>query len=84
MVNPEFEPTKAPPEHSLEGCYSLGEGEIYEVPRAKYGWAKWQTLNGEFVEEKVKGILAIVYQHELDHLNGKTCSEGGVLRKRGV
>jgi peptide deformylase len=78
-INPEFTPTKAPPEISREGCYSLGEGELYEIPRAKYGWLKYQDTKGEWHEEKVKGIEAIVVQHELDHLDGKLCSAGGKL-----
>lgn len=77
IVNPSFTPTKAPSDKSLEGCYSLGVTEVYEVSRAPYGWLKYQDTKGEWHEEKVKGVLAIVVQHELDHLDGRLCHEGG-------
>ena len=77
FVNPEFTPTKAPPETITEGCYSLGK-RLFKVPRAKYGWAKWQDTRGNGFEEKISGLKAIVFQHELDHLNGKSCVENGV------
>lgn len=72
-INPEWTPTRAPMEDMAESCYSLGEGKFYLVPRATYGWARYQGINGEWIEEKIKGIDAIVYQHELSHLDGK-CS----------
>jgi len=77
FVNPEFTPTKAPPETITEGCYSLDK-RLFKVPRAKYGWAKWQDTRGNGFEEKISGLKAIVFQHELDHLNGKSCVENGV------
>ena len=77
FVNPEFTPTKAPPETITEGCYSLGK-RLFKVPRAKYGWAKWQDTRGNGFEEKISGLKAIVFQHELNHLNGKSCVENGV------
>jgi peptide deformylase len=77
LVNPTFTPTKAPPNTMLEGCYSLGMDAVYEVPRAPYGWLKWQDTKGEWHEEKVKDVKAVVVQHELDHLDGKSCVESG-------
>lgn len=81
IVNPEFTPSKAPPETITEGCYSLGK-RLFKVPRAKYGWAKWQDTTGTYHEEKISGLKAIVFQHELDHLNGKSCVENGVEIER--
>lgn len=81
FVNPEFTPTKAPPETITEGCYSLGH-RLFKVPRAKYGWAKWQDTRGNGFEEKLSGLKAIVFQHELDHLNGKSCVENGIEMER--
>lgn len=77
LVNPEFTPTKAPPITMMEGCYSLGMDAVYEVPRASYGWLKYQDTKGEWHDEKVKGVNAIVVQHELAHLNGRSCVEDG-------
>lgn len=69
MFNPEWTSTKAPLEDTLEGCYSL-PNKVFKVPRAKYGWAKWTNINGRPMKSKLNGIPAIVFQHELDHLNG--------------
>lgn len=76
MVNPEWKETKAPKNEVIEGCYSVGK-ERYKVMRAPYGWAKWQDSNGNWHEEKLKGLEAIVFQHELDHLNGLCCIDTG-------
>lgn len=77
VINPEWQPSKAPPNQVLEGCYSLGHMQVFKVPRADYGWAKWQDTQGNWHEEKLRGVKAIVFQHELDHLNGRTCHEAG-------
>ena len=64
---------------STEGCYSVEEGASpFVVTRDKYGWARYQNAQGEWQEEKLNGRKAIVYQHELDHLNGILCSDKGV------
>lgn len=76
MFNPEWTPTKAPAETITEACYSV-PGKFYKVPRAKYGWAKWTNIEGRPMEDKLTGLPAIVYQHELDHLNGKCCADVG-------
>lgn len=79
VINPEWTPSKAPKTLTQEGCYSLGIDTIYKMERDTYGWAKWQDTQGNWHEEKLHGIKAIVFQHELDHLNGRTCHEGGTL-----
>lgn len=75
MANPEFTPSKAPCDIIEEGCYSLPQGEIHRRERVPYGWLKYQNpQTGEWVEEKVTGLRAIVVQHEIDHLNGLLCN----------
>lgn len=76
IINPEWNETKAPKTIVSESCYSVGK-KIFKVPRAPYGWAKWQDSNGEWHEEKLKNLEAIIYQHELDHLNGLCCCNTG-------
>lgn len=78
-VNPSFQPSKAPLEQSIEGCYSCceKENETYLVHRAPYGWMKWQDTKGGWHEEKVNGKRAIIFQHELGHLDGKIISDEG-------
>lgn len=76
MFNPEWTPTKAPPEYITEGCYSVPK-RLFKVSRSKYGWAKWTNIEGQPCEDKLTGIPAIVFQHELDHLDGKCCVDVG-------
>lgn len=76
MFNPEWRPSKAPGNTVTEGCYSVPH-RLFKVTRAVYGWAKWQSIEGVWREKKLTGLTAIVFQHELDHLNGKCCADVG-------
>ena len=76
MFNPEWHPSKAPPTQVIEGCYSMPR-RVFQVPRALYGWAKWTNIDGRPMEDKLKDLPAHVFQHELDHLNGKCCADIG-------
>lgn len=52
-----------------EGCLSLPK--IFgKVTRSKKIHIKYQDLAGQTIKEKVKGMEAIVLQHEVDHLDG--------------
>ena len=79
IINPEWTPTKAPKEAGLEGCYSLPPKARYRTERSQYGWAKWYNMDGKLIEYKIKGLQAIVFQHELDHLSGLCCNKTGEL-----
>ncbi len=76
MFNPEWTPTRAPLNQIQEACYSC-PGKIYKVGRAQYGWAKWTDINGRQMSDKLKELPAVVFQHELDHLDGKCCADVG-------
>lgn len=52
-----------------EGCLSI-PGIRSEVERPPVIRVKYQTLDGKVIEEQLEGLLAKVFQHELDHLNG--------------
>lgn len=68
-INPEisfFSPDKHVNE---EGCLSL-PGIFGNVSRSKKIHIKYQDLEGNIIKEKVKGLKAIVIQHETDHLDG--------------
>ena len=75
-------PTWCPPSDEnqmvtgMEGCYSV-PGKMFQVKRWKYGWAKWQSIDGVEREYKLSGINAIVFQHELSHLDGQCCCDLG-------
>lgn len=52
-----------------EGCLSIPEVR-YEITRPATIQVRYQTLEGETVEETLTDLAARVFQHELDHLNG--------------
>lgn len=80
MINPTWQPSRAPKETIVEGCYSV-PGKVYEVERAPYGWATWKNIEGTERRFKLNGLNAIVFQHELDHLDGRCCADVGKLLK---
>lgn len=76
MFNPEWTPSKAPVNEITEACYSV-PGKMFKVSRAPYGWVKWTNIEGRSMEDRLRELPAIVFQHELDHLNGKCCIDVG-------
>lgn len=69
LINPEISSRKGTVV-SDEGCLSFPGLEI-QIPRAKEVKVKYINEKGLPVELKTDGFLAIVLQHEIDHLNGK-------------
>ncbi|WP_342041682.1 peptide deformylase [Bacillus sp. OTU2372] len=55
---------------SGEGCLSVDEAIPGYVPRYARITVKGVTLEGEEVKLRLKGLPAICFQHEIDHLNG--------------
>jgi peptide deformylase len=55
---------------SGEGCLSVERDVPGLVPRYARITVKATTLKGEEVKLRLKGLVAIVFQHEIDHLNG--------------
>jgi peptide deformylase len=53
-----------------EGCLSF-PGLWLHVTRYKKIIARYQTMNGETKTEEFDGLMARVFQHETDHLNGE-------------
>jgi peptide deformylase len=53
----------------LEGCLSFPGLEL-KVKRAKKVWVSYLNEKGEPLHLEVDGVLAIIAQHEIDHLNG--------------
>lgn len=53
-----------------EGCLSFPD--LYgEVERAEKVKVKAQNIKGEHIEIEAEGFLARIFQHEIDHLDGK-------------
>lgn len=55
---------------SEEGCLSV-PGESRKIKRAKSVLVEALDEDGKPVKIEADGLLACVFQHELDHLNGK-------------
>lgn len=68
LANPEI--VKALGEQTtIEGCLSI-PGWIGEVPRAQTITVKALDMDGRQIRIKASGRLAVVLQHEIDHLDG--------------
>lgn len=68
-INPEITLYSKEKTTTDEGCLSLPK--IFgDVIRPKKIHLKYQDLNGQLHKDKVKGMAAVVLQHEIDHLNG--------------
>ena len=68
LVNPRVVRTGGE-EIAVEGCLSI-PGLQGEVPRAERITVAGLDENGDKVKIKAEGMLARVFQHELDHLDG--------------
>jgi peptide deformylase len=69
FVNPEILWASEETAPYEEGCLSVPE--IYdEVERPSRVKIRYQTYQGETVEEDAEGLYAVCIQHEMDHLEG--------------
>ena len=68
LVNPKIV-EKSGEVESTEGCLSFPGVQI-TIPRAERVKVIAQDLEGKQIEIDTDGFLAIVLQHEIDHLNG--------------
>ncbi|PWB38250.1 MAG: peptide deformylase [Parcubacteria group bacterium] len=68
-VNPEITFSSTDLTTTDEGCLSL-PGIFGLVKRPKKIHLNYQNLDGQRCSEKIKGMLAVVLQHEIDHLQG--------------
>jgi peptide deformylase len=70
LINPAIVEAFGKPELVDEGCLSLPE--IWsKTPRHKKVRVSGTTVDGENVTIEAEGLLAQVFQHEIDHLDGK-------------
>ena len=69
FINPEIVETSDTLQTYNEGCLSVPE--MYaEVDRPDRIRARWLDRDGTRHEEELDGMIAIVLQHEMDHLEG--------------
>jgi len=70
LINPTIVETFGEPQLVDEGCLSLPE--IWsKTPRYTKVIVSGATVDGEQVTLEAEGLLAQVFQHEIDHLDGK-------------
>ena len=56
--------------YAQEGCLSV-PGQFHLIPRYDKVTITGQKINGDKIEICASGILAQIFQHEIDHLKGK-------------
>lgn len=72
LVNPKIVVRSKFQANLREGCLSA-PGDFVTVPsRAEWVDVGFQDEEGTYKRLVLKGIFAVCFQHELDHLNGKT------------
>jgi len=82
LVNPEIVESEG--EIAMEeGCLSCPEVEV-EIPRAQRVKVRGLDPNGEPVEIEGEDFAAILFQHELDHLDGVLIVDYLSSLKRGI
>lgn len=69
IVNPEIIHQEGV-QYESEGCLSVGGGAYDKVERAMKVRLRGTDLEGKPVEIEAEGLMAVCFQHELDHLNG--------------
>ena len=69
IVNPEIVEKSNETESLEEGCLSLPDIRIH-ITRPTSVVVKGRDLKNNPVEYRAEGLLARVFQHEIDHLNG--------------
>jgi len=69
MVNPRVTPLGEETNEATEGCLSL-PGMSGMVRRPSRVRVRYETLDGETVDQELSGYQARVVQHECDHLDG--------------
>ncbi len=69
IVNPVIEERSETTEKDIEGCLSIPEIRV-EVERPTAVTISGQDPSGEAVRVEAEGLLARIFQHEIDHLDG--------------
>jgi peptide deformylase len=69
FVNPKIVARGSGTELMEEGCLSV-PGLFLKIKRSKSVEVEALSLNGEKIRIKAEGLLARIFQHEIDHLNG--------------
>ncbi len=68
--NPEIIEYSNKKQPCLEGCLSIPKRRDTTYNRSQTIMIKYDQLNKKRVKEYVSGFTAVIFQHEIDHLNG--------------
>lgn len=74
VINPEITRVSREKEIGVEGCLSIPDRAV-EIERPYQITLKGVDKNGKRIKWKVWGHLARIFQHEVDHLNGKLITD---------
>lgn len=69
-LNPEIIEYSDNKQPCLEGCLSIPKRRDTTYNRSQTIRIKYDQLNKKRVKEYVSGFTAVIFQHEIDHLNG--------------
>lgn len=56
----------------VEGCYSFPYRDVKKTSRFDSIGVEYTNEKGKRVEKSIEGELAHIFQHEIDHFNGKS------------
>ena len=71
IINPEIVDRSTETCEAWEGCISNNE-DIALVVRPKRVKVKFNTVAGKEIDLVCDGLISRIFQHEIDHLDGKT------------
>jgi peptide deformylase len=83
LINPEIVSTEGEFLSENEGCLSVPEFRS-DVKRAEFTVVTGLDRNGNPVRMEAHGLLSVILQHEIDHLNGILFIERISSLKRGI
>lgn len=80
VVNPEVSDPEGCDTYE-EGCLSV-PGVYLDIERPEVVTARWQDLDGAYHDSRADGFLARVFQHEMDHCDGRVFLDRAERRDR--
>ena|ERR1700733_1213687 len=76
LVNPIIYHFAGPRIKTREGCLTFKD-RVWECERSSEISIRYQNIQGKEFDEDVDGFLAVILQHETDHLDGVLISQHG-------
>ena len=70
-INPRIRKRLGDSHQKIEGCLTWGNSKIIVADRHHEVDIDYYTVDGEYHKERVSGFEAQVWQHEINHLDGK-------------